>query len=75
MQEQRHYPQLWIVALDRNPENAGHLGNRPNLRAFCASCADAFQFDLKQKPHQERDPDAPRSSGRRPAPVQQSLDL
>ena len=71
MQEQRHYPRLWVVALDRNPCNSGTLADRPNLRAFCASCADAFLWELKQKPAQDPGDLTPR----RAAAVQGTLDL
>jgi len=71
MQEQRHFPPLWVVALDRNPSNAGQIDDRPNLRAFCASCADAYLYDLKERPR-GKDP-VPKGASR-PA-VQVTLDL
>lgn len=50
VRESRHFPRHWVLALDHNPENSGHLGDRPNLRAFCASCCDSYRYDLKRAP-------------------------
>jgi len=47
-QDQRHYPPLAVVALDANPSNAGTLGDRPNLRAFCQACADGLRYGLRR---------------------------
>lgn len=71
MQESRHFPPLWGIALDRNPSNAGTIGDRPNIRAFCASCADAYLYDLKERPR-SKDP-VPVSATRRV--VQATFDL
>jgi len=67
MQERRHFPRHAVVALDHNPEHAGNLGDRPNLRAFCPACADSHRYGLQRAPG---DPGALR----RPAP-QTALDL
>jgi hypothetical protein len=56
VQELRHYPRHTVVPLDHNPSNAGRLGERPNLRAFCPACTDAFRYDLKRRHPQDPAP-------------------